>query len=150
MKGAALRCTLAQAHRAHEALLLASLLAAAAAAAASPAAVQPAPGDDAWKPFRLHVKRRLLAHDADLRAMGGAGAEARKALLEDGYQACWAHYLAACAAVGLIPRPLAAAAAAAHAERERARALQLEAQLAAAEGGEGGAAVAGGQGATSS
>ena len=140
---AALRCTLAQAYRAHEALLLASLL-----AAQPPSAPPPAPGDDAWKPFRLHVKRRLLATDADLRALGGGGggggdadADARKALLEDGYQACWAHYLAALAAAGLAPRALAASAAAAFAERERARELQLEAQLAAAaEGGAEGAA----------
>lgn len=125
-----LRCTLPQAYRAYEALLLASLLS---PLPPSDGSATVGPGDDSVKAYRLMVKRRLLAHDEDLKAI--ADVETRKALLEDAFQACWAHYLAALAAVRpapLVPPAVSAAAQAAFRAREAEREKQLEAQATAA------------------
>jgi predicted methyltransferase MtxX (methanogen marker protein 4) len=120
-----------------EALLLASLgsdaLAAASTAAAAPAATAPAAAaaaDDPLKPYRLAVKRRILATDADIAAV--ADVDSRKALLEDAYQAAVAAYLRALAAARLVPRHLADAAAAGFAAREARREVELAAEAAAA------------------
>lgn len=133
----ALRCTAGQAWRVVEALLLASLgpaaLAAASTAAAAPAAAATAAAaaaDDPLKPYRLAVKRRILATDADIAAV--ADVDTRKALLEDAYQAAVAAYLRALAAARLVPRHLADTAAAGFAAREARREVELAAEAAAA------------------
>jgi hypothetical protein len=131
----ALRCTSGQAWRVVEALTLASLgpaaLAAASNAAAPAVAATGASSDDPLKPFRLAVKRRILATDADIAAV--ADVDTRKALLEDAYQAAVAAYLPALAAARLVPRALADAATAGFAAREARREVELAAEAAAAE-----------------
>ena len=117
-----LRCTLGQAYRVVEALTLASL---------GRKVRSDEDKADAIKPFRLAVKKRILACDDDLRAC--ADVVARKALLEDAYQAAYAQYMSALAAVR-APHPLvtseeARSVVAAFKERELQREKELERQV---------------------
>jgi hypothetical protein len=84
----ALRITSAQAHRAHEALLLAACVDTA--------------DEASLRAFRLLVKRRIFAADADLRAIESEAA--RKAALEEAFQDAFAQHVLTCWRLGLLPR----------------------------------------------
>lgn len=84
-----LRITVKQAHRVHEALLLAQVQRWADRGAADDAV------EEAWRRLRLAVKRRVLEADEDLQALGERDPEARKEALEQAWRAAAAEYAAA-------------------------------------------------------